>query len=317
MARLILHIGTHKTGTTAIQNWLASRTRDLAREGWHYGATDRPPYPWNNKHNSLFSALREERFEGELQAILADHAASGLPNLILSEEGLSLPCFVKFRAVRALARHYDITVVALFRRQDLFIESFWNQMCKQGNCGRNLETFATTDWNRRRMDYASLLDFWAGFTRIRAAAYQPGHPGGAVAQFLDAAELPLDPGPRRLSNPSVSMNVAALLCWLNGHRMSWLTPPSVVLFSADRQKYGLGRRLRRQILAEQEAGNARLRDHYGICFPEVFPDEPEEPITVPDPAALLRAVLRLPTERTIAAGLLRETRLLTRKREPR
>lgn len=267
MTRLILHIGTHKTGTTAIQHWLATQRPALAELGWHYGATDRPPHPDLPKHSSLYRALAEGRYGPEEAAILADHAASGLPRLILSEEGLSLPAFRRFAPLRGLAARYDITVVALFRRQDQFLESHWRQLCKEGQTGLPLAEFVARDWSRRRMQYDRILDFWAEFATIRAARYDPGHPGGAVGQFLALADLPLDAGPPRQANPSLSAGAAAVCAGLTRHGLSALVPlVAGCARGRGRRRSGLGAASRAALLAEAAPGNARLAARYGICF---------------------------------------------------
>ncbi|WP_010139178.1 hypothetical protein [Oceanicola sp. S124] len=292
MPRLILHIGTHKTGTTAIQGWLAAQTAALAGAGWHYGATDRPPHPDIPKHTSLYRALAEGRFAAERRAILADHTASGLPGLILSEEGLSLPCYHAFAPLRDLAQDYQITVVGLFRRQDRLMESHWNQLCKQGQTGLSLEDFCRREWHRKRREYDRILDFWDGFARVEARAYDPAVEGGAVAQFLEAAGLPFAAGPKRLANLSPSMNAAALSALLTRHGLRRLVPLVTWSFRADTRPHGLGRALRTEILAEVAAGNARLADRYGLHFDDRLPDEPETPLAVPDMSALARALVR-------------------------
>lgn len=296
MQRLILHIGTHKTGTTAIQGWLAREGAALAREGVHYGATNRPPHPDIPKHTSLYRALAEGRADSELAAIRADHAAAGLPHLVLSEEGLSLPCYRAFAPMRALAAQYDITVVALLRRQDYLMESHWNQLCKQGQTGLSLPAFVDRDWHRRRREYDLILDFWSGFARVEARAYDPAIEGGAVAQFLEAAGLPFTAGPKRMANLSPSMNSAALCALLNRHGLSRLVPLVTWSFRGDQRRHGLGRALRARLLAEVAPGNARLAARYGVQFDDSLPDEPPGPLGHPDPAALLRALLHRPAQ---------------------
>lgn len=296
MQRLILHIGTHKTGTTAIQGWLAREGPALARAGFHYGATTRPPHPEIPKHTSLYRALAEGRAAEELEAIRRDHARSGLPHLVLSEEGLSLPCYRAFAPMRQLARHYEITVVALLRRQDYLMESHWNQLCKQGQTGLYLAEFVDRDWHRRRREYDRILDFWSGFARIEARAYDPGLEGGAVAQFLEAAGLPFTAGPKRMANLSPSMNSAALCALLNRHGLSRLVPFVTWSLRGDRRRHGLGGALRARLLAEVAQGNARLAERYGVQFDDRLPDEPPEPLSRPDPGALLRALLHRPAQ---------------------
>ena len=91
MKKLILHIGTHKTGSTAIQNWLYWNRDTLAAQGVLYARTDREPYPHLKKHTSLHHALMHASgdFRSEWQQIEEEFEASGCHTMILSEEGLS------------------------------------------------------------------------------------------------------------------------------------------------------------------------------------------------------------------------------------
>ena len=54
--RLLLHIGTHKTGTSALQESLSSHRALLLQRGIHYPDTSRPPWPELPKHCSVFHA---------------------------------------------------------------------------------------------------------------------------------------------------------------------------------------------------------------------------------------------------------------------
>ncbi|MBT9386510.1 hypothetical protein KM176_21805 [Pseudooceanicola sp. CBS1P-1] len=291
--RLILHIGTHKTGTSAIQGWLAGHGAALAGVGAHYGATHRPPHPGLAKHTSLFAALtgKGNAPAQEFAAIRADFAASGQPTLILSEEGLSAPRYRLFREIAPLLEGFDVRVVLMLRRQDLFVESLWNQVSKEGVNRLDLGDFARRDWNRRRLDYAAIAAFWEGFGQLVPCAYDPGVPGGSVGQFLRAADLGLEAtGAGLWANPSPSMNCAALFVRLNRARLQPLIPVARQLFRTDRRRHGLGRNLRAEILRDAAPGNALLARRYGLHFPDVLPDEPETPMRGPDLRALARAL---------------------------
>ena len=89
--RLILHIGTHKTGTSALQAALEAARPALLERGVLYPSTQRPPWPELPKHCSVFHAAISN--DAALQArerddLLAEFDASGAQALLISEEGL-------------------------------------------------------------------------------------------------------------------------------------------------------------------------------------------------------------------------------------
>lgn len=90
MSRLILHVGTHKTGTTAIQSFLASHRRELAAAGVHYPDSTRFVGSIPEAHHGVAAALATgagpfppalEKFRDHLRRALRDHDA-----VVLSSE---------------------------------------------------------------------------------------------------------------------------------------------------------------------------------------------------------------------------------------
>ena len=66
--RILLHIGTHKTGTSALQRVFQSERATLAASGICYPSTNREPFAHLPKHSSLHAATREpEKFAAEIE----------------------------------------------------------------------------------------------------------------------------------------------------------------------------------------------------------------------------------------------------------
>jgi hypothetical protein len=81
----IVHAGTHKTGTTSLQQLLAERRSELAAAGWHYPTLQRK----GRDHNLLAHRLATcgDAELPQLRALLARQATA--PKLLLSAEELS------------------------------------------------------------------------------------------------------------------------------------------------------------------------------------------------------------------------------------
>lgn len=290
MNKLILHIGTHKTGSTAIQRWLHSNPDLLRQHGFKYGDTSRADRHWIKQHTSLYRALSNPNFsfEVEKKAILDDFNASGCHTLILSAEGLSEPSFWKMIRMKEFSEFFDITVICFLRRQDYFIESFWGENSKQSLETRTLEDFFNDTYLGRRLRYDTLLDFWSEFTTIKAVAYADILKLGAVAKFAQITDIPFDGSTARI-NKSPSMNCAAMMNILSRRKIRFNPFLLKQLFVFDRRKYALGSRLRTQVLNDLKESNQRLAEKYSVTFSDEMPREGGEPILHPSILSLVTA----------------------------
>jgi hypothetical protein len=88
MRTCVVHIGTHKTGTTSIQSVMSRLATDLLARGYLYAATGRPPEGPDGHHNLAWEITGDRRFRreyGTLQDLLREaDAHSG--HVILSSE---------------------------------------------------------------------------------------------------------------------------------------------------------------------------------------------------------------------------------------
>jgi hypothetical protein len=293
MKKLILHIGTHKTGTSAIQVWLEQNRERLRTHGYWYGSTDRPPKPEIPAHTSLFWSLIEDNldFGAERAAILADFEASDCDTLILSNEGLSQATFRKFEVLREFAETFEITVICFLRRQDYFLEAWWNQRCKQGEERRTIGEFVRAADSVRRTNYVDLLSFWSSFATVKALDYSQTHGPGAVCSFAKLAGLPFDGTNKRL-HVSPSMNCAAFCNRLNRAGIPFSQSAMEFLFRGDRRRSALGSALRAEVLARNEEQNEVLAHKFGVAFDSERPEEPEEAVSSPSVSELIQILLR-------------------------
>ena len=149
--KLILHIGTHKTGSTALQQFLAANPHSLSALGIHYAV---PPTAIKA---SLLVHLLNTNDQRRIREFFMSHIASArrkrAHTLIVSAEG-----FYGMALVPALCRRQpcadlldqdhvlisrllasipgdglDTNVVCYFRRPDHFAESWYNQQVKYGS----------------------------------------------------------------------------------------------------------------------------------------------------------------------------------------
>lgn len=295
MKKMILHIGTHKTGSTAIQDVLSQSAEPLKRQRAYYGRSDRPPFEKLPKHTSLFRAIvakDPESFLTEKAAIEDDFAASGAETLILSEEGLSEPRSEIIEKMASFGDNFEITVVCFLRRQDFFVESLWNQLAKEGHQKRTIENFMRLPFTRARLGYATLLDSWSEIAAVKAFDYDEGKRIGITRAFRDMTGIRLRKLPSQV-NVSLGMNTAAALATLHRFHKPYDRDAIKAAFEGDTLRYALGSRLREKLLEELAEQNAALERDYGISFSDEMPEEGLNPIVAPRGEALATALANL------------------------
>lgn len=161
MATLYIHIGTHKTGTSTIQNTLNRNAKEHALE-------KKELYPLNITAE-LISLMKLEKEDDELISKITqayntsiNHAMTiGIDKYVISFEGLSGNPDIGYANSEIIASSLkkitdnltainQVKIIVYLRRQDDFIESLYNQVIKQGGSEtfeEFIETFNETSFN--------------------------------------------------------------------------------------------------------------------------------------------------------------------------
>ena len=160
-----LHIGTHKTGTTALQQTLAENREQLVQQGflypqagWHQFAQHFLAFEKKGQVNTGMSAEVEGVWEA-LREEIENFAGEAV--ILSSEEFSTLP---DPSALRAELAAYPITVHIYLRRQDAIFESIYNQQTKDWQSPRMEsleECLAQPEMIYPLFDYHALLLRWA------------------------------------------------------------------------------------------------------------------------------------------------------------
>ena len=294
---LLLHIGTHKTATTTLQALMADNRAMLAAQGFCYADTARPPKPAQNHHGSLRQAMvgGSEKMRAERDVLVRNFVKSGCHTLVVSAESLSEPRLMRperLSQIAILAENFTIKTVCVCRRQDYFIESFWNQRSTTKKNGLHIDTFVADTDNLRHMSYLNTLDAWATHGTVKAIGFEASRELGIVQAFSAATGITL-PDETVPHNVSPTMTIAATMAALNRNdlNLKWWAVEEVV--GPGEKRTALGSRLRAELLARFADQNKQLREKYGLNFPEDMPDEPEDPIAAPsdDEAARIAAAV--------------------------
>ncbi len=148
MSELVLHIGTKKTGTTVLQDYLLANVEVLKANGWKY-----PEFNGNRNHLNFAVPFQEkisafhvmkgldtpegrQVFIDNLGTALAERVEPGDRWVMTSEFFSSrLVSHAEVQAAVDFFRTYfdKITVVVFFRRQEFILPSTYSQSVKDGD----------------------------------------------------------------------------------------------------------------------------------------------------------------------------------------
>jgi hypothetical protein len=160
MKQLILHIGSTKTGSSAIQRFLSENRGALERLGilypdigvagsaHHILAAAIHPSAWRMHQDSFAGKDRTAYFAGLLNEIARAAAESPAPRVVLSSEywwGRFGEPF--FAACQPLFKSFEVQLLCYIRRQDEWLESTYVQSVKSG------ESRTFREWLLRHLDH--------------------------------------------------------------------------------------------------------------------------------------------------------------------
>ena len=176
MKRLILHVGTQKTGTTSLQVFLADNRKQLGEQGFFVPGT-REKYKeainernahflvWHSRSINVPELVTDEvkrKTKRNIKAFkksVRDHDAVLMSDETLWYEGARRPnSWSIMKSVFQDAGFDEIDIVVYLRRQDDYICSLWNQRVK----GSLKSTVSCVDFvngrtSKRLMDYSEVL----------------------------------------------------------------------------------------------------------------------------------------------------------------
>jgi hypothetical protein len=312
--KAVVHIGTDKTGTSAIQNALFSARTALLSEArilYPSIAANQSIPLWTMFHNGPHRALQRiepeatdeksisrvrEKFKASLDE---DFGSPHWETLVISAEDLSqlYPEEVNQFTKWLLEYVNDIRVVAYVRHPVDWTRSVVQEELKQGETlGEVFEDMPRPKWRRRFTPWLEAL----GSERFHLVSYEEAREnGGLVASFCDVAGLPretvLPLASSTSTNESMSHEATLLADSLNRQRPLYRDGK----LSTERRWYGIdaimtvpGNRFRLSPENRAKAGTDNRQDLQWLndsfntnLYPDVFEDGPLEedarPATMP------------------------------------
>ena len=212
----ILHIGTEKTGTKAIQDYLTIHRKNLRSEGvlypvgseldfashWEFVAAVHHQ-PWEQDLGRFYNILNSDdqaAFRDQLQSNLEAEfdAAPSADTLLISSEHFQSR-LKQFRNVEALRDFLEpwadtFKIIVYFRRQDQLALSLLSTRLKSSAQFKQKNIMAILRSSPRYYDYIGVYRKWSrafGSDAIRARLYDPAHwlEGNLLADFCNVAGI--------------------------------------------------------------------------------------------------------------------------------
>ncbi|MBI1261047.1 MAG: hypothetical protein GC184_04930 [Rhizobiales bacterium] len=314
MKKLWLHIGTHKTGSTSLQNFFFRNRQKLAKAGVYYPAEGSYFYRGELSQSLLSHSLRNAKPDYLPANLKIDRAAcegnmrrdiekSDCPAVLVSSEHFSHSATLA--QVESIKKCFapvvsDMQVIVYLRRQDHLIESAYNQLTTAG-----INTLPFRTWldqslkgGIKNFSYDDRLHLFAevfGKSNLHVRVFEKSqlHPSGLIHDFMklmgieDLSEFELVPSLNRSMPPEFietlrcasaahpDVQLRKILCKLmRASPIRGLDPSDYTLFDAA---------LRKQVLDTCRGSNERIARDFlnredGVLFHETeTPDIPTYP----------------------------------------
>lgn len=142
--KVILHVGTHKTGSTAIQMWLRKNSSELLKNKFFFLEIDN-----SNLRDLMKVTDRNSKLIDQFRNFVDKKVKKGYVNIISSEylSGDRDTLYENHELLTELlgnsfANKYDFTICCFLRRQDEFIQAMYTQAIQRGdNSAKNIEEY--------------------------------------------------------------------------------------------------------------------------------------------------------------------------------
>lgn len=240
MAAVYICIGTPKTGTTALQMLLRENEDELNKQGYCYPSFELGIESFYEHRNGQFLLYKSKHKEGkeEHEAKVRDMAYAQLqgyiekyPNIILSEEQIWYRSryykdFWNDVLERFHALGCEVKVIVYLRRQDLLVQSLWNQSVKMFR--KNKLSFRTciekNYFKSYRFDYYENLKYiekFLGKDNIIVRPYERGRFEGEqhtlFSDFFQSVGLVLTDGFKESASANYGLegNFLEMKRWIN------------------------------------------------------------------------------------------------------
>jgi hypothetical protein len=173
--KIYLHIGWHKTGTTAVQRFM-HQNRRIFLEKYHLNYPEsglylagHHPAAWllqeNTEHSrfaKMFSSINNA--EDYYENIFNEATALKANSILISSEEFDRISDYDLGRLASILKNHDVTIISYVRRQDRYIESKYNQLVKSPRRETvSLTTFIEKITKSNQLNYFDFYSQWSSF----------------------------------------------------------------------------------------------------------------------------------------------------------
>lgn len=241
MATLYLHIGIPKTGTTALQNFMAQNQEALQQHGicfpdFGYRYPNIGIYrngyflvaPYITQDKQKYTDRPGNEYEEGLNKVA--ELAQKYDKIILTDEAIwkrskNRPDFWPRLKEDLSKREISLRIIVYLRRQDLWVQSFWSQKVKTGSGLSFHEYIASLKEIGYPMDFYAYMNMLSGIwgkDALIIRVYEKGQYHGKektlLSDFMDIFGLALDDGfvaEKKIYNTSLAGNTLEMRRLIN------------------------------------------------------------------------------------------------------
>lgn len=204
---VLVHAGQHKTGSTAVQNALATAGPLLRDAGWLYPQAGRVvDADTGHRHRDLTMELLGQKGLNAWARLRDELSRHPGQRALVSHEGLFCPAIAPERLAAELPG-LDVHVLVYLRHPVEYVESSFREWVRRWNLGASM-----ADWygaRRRWMQVDQLHARWAavfGADHVHLRAYRPDRlaGGSVVTDFCQLLGLPALPEGDNRANQSLN-----------------------------------------------------------------------------------------------------------------
>lgn len=161
MQSVLLHIGTHKTGSTSIQRFLARSSERLREDGILYPEAGRPEDRTPHGHHILAWSVQQKQGLKNLEGweeVISEIRQVPCPHVVLSSEVFATCSVEQIRRVCSFFPDAEIEMLVFLREPFSYMVSTYKQHIRAWGETRSFRQFA--DAKMHLCDYPSLLNRW-------------------------------------------------------------------------------------------------------------------------------------------------------------
>jgi hypothetical protein len=190
MSKIVLHVGTAKTGTTTIQKLLYEKKRSLEEAGVYCPIAGRLHPEMGGHHLLAWSILYPDKYDQSAWSLLLSELncvdEDQYPLIVLSSENFSLLTPDNISLVHNYLEDFDVTILVYLRNQKDFMISLYKQFIKTGHYHDEFGCFARDYIDH--CDYSLWLEGWIsafGINNLCVKAFDRAkQPPGLVSDFF-------------------------------------------------------------------------------------------------------------------------------------